>query len=182
MITQKYLLLANEYCGVNSVFNTHTKTNMITDQKLYAYSQDTLPEAEAKLLELALRDSEELRLRLHGLLKQALTGEHSISEIWRSQQLSCPTRNDWGRFILKLGSEAELDYFHFHLNVVHCEICQSNLADLQELYQLQELHHLQKPYQQEQKAEFNKSMIHAEQESRRQRFFNSSRGFLAEND
>lgn len=128
----------------------------ITRAQLHAFLEDTLNDRETAQVEQALRDSEPLRRALRNLMQDRDRGEHSIGAIWRRQRLSCPSRDQLGSYLLQVHDADLQDYIDFHLRTIGCAFCQANLTDLQSLQQ--------EPAVQTQK--------------RRQRFFDSSHGYL----
>jgi len=128
----------------------------ITREQLAGYLEDALADSETALVEQALRQSEPLRRQLRVLMEEHDRGEHSIGAIWRRQRLSCPSREQLGSYLLEALDPGQQDYVDFHLKTVGCSYCLANLADLQALQQ--------EPAKK----------VHA----RRQRFFDSSAGFL----
>ncbi len=133
----------------------------VCDEDLLAYLDEMLPVNQAATIEELLRDSPELRTRLSVLIQQRDQGSLTVGEIWRRHRLSCPTRSELGIFILKIATPATANYIQFHLHEIGCRICQANLNDLQN-----SLSHSQQ-----------------DQQSRRQRYFESSAGlFRKSND
>ena len=128
----------------------------ITREQLAGYLDDSLADSETALVEQALRQSEPLRRQLRGLMEERDRGEHSIGAIWRRQRLTCPSREQLGSYLLEALDAAQQDYVDFHLKTVGCSFCLANLADLKS--------------QQEEPA--------TKTQQRRQRFFESSAGFL----
>jgi hypothetical protein len=129
----------------------------ITREQLHGYLEDALGEAETARIEQALRGSEPLQKLLRALMQERDRGEHSIGAIWCRQRLSCPSREQLGSYLLQVLDVGFQDYIAFHLNSVGCAFCQANLADLKALHQ-----------EPAPKAK-----------ARRQRFFESSAGFLS---
>ncbi len=103
----------------------------ITREKLHAYLDEALGDAEAAQVEQALRQSESLRRLLRQAMQERDRGEHSLGAIWRRDRLTCPPREQLGSYLLQVLDEAEQDYTRFHLEVVECPYCLANLADLQ---------------------------------------------------
>jgi hypothetical protein len=128
----------------------------IRQPDLEAYLDEALPPEEMARIELALRNDPELLRRLAVINARRDAGVHSLGEIWRRQRLSCPTRQQWGSYLLGALSPEVEDYFVFHLETVGCRYCRSNVTDLQK-----------------QQAE-----AHAEVETRRRKYFQSSAGYL----
>jgi len=50
--------------------------------------------------------------------------------IWRRERLSCLKRSTLGAYLLGTLSDEWRDYVEFHLNVIKCPYCQSNLDDI----------------------------------------------------
>src|SRR6516164_706139 len=102
----------------------------ITRELLESYIDDALSNGETARVEMALRESPELRNRLRNVMQELDRGEHSIGAIWRRQRLTCPTREQLGSYLLQ-ALEADLqEYLEFHLKTIGCPFCQANLADL----------------------------------------------------
>src|SRR5690606_2651873 len=72
----------------------------LTDDQLLAYLDEMLPVEKLGAIESELRDSEELRRRLSGLMRRRDQGVHSIGEMWRRARLSCPARSQLGGYLL----------------------------------------------------------------------------------
>lgn len=81
---------------------------------------------------------------------------HSVSEIWRRGRLSCPSRRQLGSYLLGALPPEWVDYVEFHVQTIGCRYCQANLADLEEA-----------------------SQPSPKSAERRQKFFQSSAGFMA---
>jgi hypothetical protein len=128
----------------------------ITREQLAGYLEDALADSETAQVEQALRQSEPLRKQLRVLMEERDRGEHSIGAIWRRQRLTCPNREQLGSYLLETLEPEYQEYVDFHLKTIGCSFCLANLADLKARQQ--------EPAQHTQK--------------RRQRFFESSAGFL----
>ncbi len=128
----------------------------INREQLSAYLDDALSDAETAQLEQSLRESETLRRSLRALMQERDRGEHSIGAIWRRERLSCPSREQLGNFLLGVLDTDFQEYIEFHLKTVGCAYCHANLADLQAM---------------------QKEHAPATQK-RRQRYFESSAGYL----
>ncbi len=129
---------------------------MFTDAELAAYLDEALaPEAMADVERAARRDAA-LVQRLAEVSGRRDAGLHSLGEIWRRHRLSCPTRQQWGSYLLGTLEPDRSRYFEFHVQVTGCRICQANLQDL--------------------RSEQAKQPAAAEQ--RRKRYFQSSAGHL----
>ncbi len=128
----------------------------IRQSDLEAYLDEALPPEEMARIELALRKDPELIRQLSAINGRRDAGVHSLGEIWRRHHLSCPSRDQWGSYLLGALPEDVEDYFVFHLETIGCRPCRANLADLQK-----------------QEAE-----AHVETETRRKKYFQSSAGYL----
>jgi hypothetical protein len=128
----------------------------LTDQILQAYLDESLTAEQMSKIEQLLRTDTTLANRLSELLGQRDAGVHSLGEIWRRHRVSCPPRQQLGSYLLGAVMDEEKSYIEFHIEVVGCRYCQSNLEDL-------------KRTQQE---------AQAQSLSRRRRYFQSSAGYL----
>jgi hypothetical protein len=126
----------------------------ISREKLHAYLDDALSEADNARIEQELRDSEPLRRSLRSVMAERDRGEHSLGAIWRRERITCPDRDKLGSFLLGVLDDDEQDYIAFHLDVVGCPFCLANRADLQQ------------------------QSARAPAEERRRRIFQSSAGML----
>ena len=106
-------------------------TPAISDEQLLAYLDETLPLDQMAPIESELRRSESLRNRAAGLLRHRDDGMHSVGEIWRRMRLSCPSRSELGGFVLGTLDRALMEYVDFHLRTVGCRYCAANLEDLE---------------------------------------------------
>ncbi|WP_339733585.1 hypothetical protein [uncultured Gimesia sp.] len=128
-----------------------------TDQELLAYLDESLSVELMSQIEATLRNSNPLRVRLASLSLQRNEGVHSVGEIWRRNRLSCPSRSQLGGYLLETLSPDYLSYVEFHLSQTGCRYCAANLEDL--------------------KAGLSKAT--RETERRRQKYFQSSAGYLS---
>ena len=128
-----------------------------TNEELLAFLEEQLPAERMAEIEQALRDDEELRQRLASTLRQHDPGAHSVGAIWRRRRLSCPSRSELGSFLLGAADPTRAEYIEFHLRVIGCRYCAANLSDLEQAAG-------------DQVEEVNR---------RRQKFFQSSAGFLS---
>ena len=130
-----------------------------TDAELLAFLDEGLPVDRMTALEQLLRQSEPLRLRLARLRRQQDSHGHTVSEIWRRGRLSCPPRHQLGSHLLGVLPAELADYIDFHLAVVGCRVCAANLEDLK-----------------------SASQTGVEATQRRQKFFQSSAGYVRRDD
>ncbi len=101
-----------------------------TDEELLAFCDEVLPPEEMARIERLLRESVPLQQRLQRLCEQRDRGLHTVGSIWRSNQLSCPDRDELGAYLLHALSEQAADYIRFHIEVVGCRYCAAELEDL----------------------------------------------------
>ena len=126
------------------------------DAELLAYLDEALPVERMTAVENALRASEALRERTAGLRARRDEQGHTVGEVWRRGRLSCPTRHQLGSYLLGALPADLAQYFRFHLETVGCRYCAANLEDLRQAA----------------------SQSGAETTQRRQKFFESSAGYV----
>jgi len=131
-------------------------TQPLQQSDLEGFLDEALPPGEMSRIEERLRREPELARRLAEINARRDAGVHSLGEIWRRHRVSCPTRENWGSYLLGALAPEMADYMKFHVEVVGCRYCQANLADLEN--------------QQAEAAQ--------EVQTRRQRYFQSSAGYL----
>lgn len=105
---------------------------IFSDTDLLAYLDEALPAERASRVEQLARDSVEIRQRLVALLARRDQGGHTLGEIWRRRQLSCPSRSDLAGYLAGRLTGPEREYLEFHLHSIQCPVCQANLLDLQQ--------------------------------------------------
>lgn len=127
-----------------------------TDAELLAYLDEGLPVERMTAIEAALRGSADLQMRTAKLRDQRELQGHTVSEIWRRERLSCPTRHQLGSYLLGALESDLAQYIVFHLETVGCRYCTANLDDLR------------------QSGQSNST----ETAQRRQKFFQSSAGHI----
>jgi len=128
-----------------------------TSSELEAYLDESLPIERMTAIEEALRKDSGLREQLAATNGRRDAGVHSIGEIWRRHRLSCPSREQLGSFLLGVLPTDAADYVKFHVDTIECRYCEANLEDLRA----------------------QQAAAHAGQiEQRRQRYFQSSAGYL----
>ncbi|MGE5192311.1 MAG: hypothetical protein ACM3U2_07385 [Deltaproteobacteria bacterium] len=127
-----------------------------TDVELLAYLDEGLPVERMTAVENALRASADLRNRAAALRMQRDEQGNSVGEIWRRGRLSCPTRYQLGSYLLGALPAELAQYFRFHLETVGCRYCAANLDDLRQ----------------------SANQATAETAQRRQKFFQSSAGYV----
>ena len=131
-------------------------SDSFSDDELLAWLDEQLPLERLSVLEQALRESEPLRQRLAGLIRRRDSGVHSVGEIWRRNQLSCPSRETLGSWLLGAIDDEIGNYVEFHLQTISCRLCNAVLEELQE----------------------SQAAGESDQSQRRRRFFESSAGLL----
>ena len=127
-----------------------------TPAQLLGYVDEVLPVELMTAIETDLRNSDSLRRHVAQLIRRRDAGEHSVGQIWQRLRLSCPARTELGSYLLGALPDEELDYIDFHLQTVGCRFCAANLEDLRV-----------------------SSQSAGNAQERRQRFFQSSAGFLS---
>jgi|SRR6056297_4278782 len=130
-------------------------TNKWSEDELLGYLNNQLPAKLQTKLEADLRTSPDLRRRIEQLNVEHEI--HSVGEIWRRHRLSFPSREELQQHLKDDLNNEHSRYVNFHLNIVRCEICQANFADLQTMSESQA------------------------DSKRRHQIFESSAGFLAQN-
>lgn len=103
----------------------------IHDNELEAFLDEALAPEEMARIEKALRSDGELARRLAVIQSRRGAGVHSLGEVWRSERLSCPSREQLGSYLLGALGPEHADYIEFHLRVIGCRMCLANLADLE---------------------------------------------------
>ena len=129
-----------------------------SDAELAAFLDEALPAARCSELEHSLRGDNDLRKRLIEVRGRETAGLHTIGAIWRRNRLSCPSRHELGQHLLGTLPSDESDYLRFHIDVIGCRYCQANLADLQ-----------------------SASILDEQPKHRRQKYFQTSAGYLKKN-
>ena len=102
----------------------------VTDEEILAYLDEMLPPERSAEVERLMRDRSELKHRAALLSRRRDSGGHTVGEIWRRRQISCPSREHLGTYLLGVADPDMEDYILFHIEVVGCRICNANLHDL----------------------------------------------------
>lgn len=126
-----------------------------------AFLDEALPSDQMADVEKAMRDDEDLKEQIVTMMGKRDAGVHSLGAIWRRHRLSCPSREQLGSYLLGVLESAQADYIKFHVEVVGCRYCTASLEDLS---------------QQASAADVSA------QESRRTKYFQSSAGYLSNED
>ena len=132
----------------------------ITDHELEGYLDEAIPGERMSAIEAALRGDEALRKRLAGVIGRRDAGVHSLAEIWRSHRVTCPTRDEWGAYLMGVCAQEQEDYYQFHLQDLGCRWCTANVEDLK------------------QRAAADSDPSQLEIRKRRERYFQSSVGHI----
>lgn len=109
---------------------------MFDDQTLLDYLRETLSSEKSRDVEAALREQGELRARLAELIDRHFGDEIAPGTLWKNARLSCPSREQWGSFLLGVLEPVLADYYRFHLETVQCDFCRANVEDLRELHRV----------------------------------------------
>jgi len=133
-----------------------SRAEHITDLELEAYLDEALPASRTAEIEEVLTAEPRLSGRISQLNAQRDAGIHTLGEIWRRRRLTCPTRQQWGSYLLGVLPDAMAEYCKFHVESAGCRICLANLQDLRT--------------QQSEAAE--------QADQRRHKYFQSSAGYL----
>lgn len=103
-----------------------------TDDEIVAFLDEMLPPERMSDFETQLRDSEDLRRRIAAVSRKRDQGAHSVGDVWRRRQISCPSRVELGEFLLGTLEDNASQYIEFHLRTVGCRFCLANLGDLED--------------------------------------------------
>ena len=105
-------------------------SSKFTQADLEAYLDEALPMELMAQVEAALRADAKLAQQLMAINGRRDAGLHSLGEIWRRHRLTCPSREQLGRYLFQVLDPDELAHIRFHLEVSGCRTCQANLEDL----------------------------------------------------
>ena len=130
---------------------------MFSDAELFAYLDEDLEAGRMTDIEHELRADPALHKRLMTLRTNSSAGNHSLGAIWQSHHISCPNREDLGNFLLGIMPPDQKAFVKTHLEINGCRRCQANVDDLQQ-----------------------QSEARALTQDRRQRYFQSSAGYLSQ--
>jgi anti-sigma factor RsiW len=97
---------------------------------LEAYLDEALAASEMAAIEDALRKQPVLAEKLVAIHGRRDAGVHTLGEIWRRHRLTCPSREELTRYLDGKLPEDEADYVKFHLEQVHCRLCNASFADI----------------------------------------------------
>lgn len=136
-------------------------SNAFTTAQLEAFLDESLPDAQMTAIETALRDQPELAERLKRLVGQRDAGVHTLGAIWRRHRLTCPSREQLGSYLLEVLPPEQVEYVRFHLEKIGCRYCAASLDDLRQQHESTDLE---------------------DSRTRRQRYFQSSAGYLSSDE
>ena len=126
-----------------------------SDDELLSWLDEMLSAERMAEVEADLRSDELLRTRIATLIHVRDQGAHTVGAIWRRNRISCPSRRQLSGYLLGTLEQETTDYIDFHIHTVGCRYCAANLNDLEAA-----------------------SAAAGGVERRRQRFFQSSAGYL----
>jgi hypothetical protein len=101
-----------------------------TDAELEAYLDETLDPSRAAEVERLARQDSRLVQRLGTINGRRNAGVHTLSEIWRRNQIGVPTREELSQFLLGTLSAEQNDYIRFRIEELKCRFTTALLADL----------------------------------------------------
>jgi hypothetical protein len=131
-----------------------------TTAEIEAYLDEALPADKMAAIEEALRNDALLQEQLTATNGRRDAGVHSVGDIWRRRRLSCPSREQLGSFLLGVLDADAADYVTFHVESIGCRYCSASLEDLKS----------------------QQSAANSQVAQRRQRYFQSSAGYLHKDD
>ena len=136
-------------------------SNSFTNAQLEAYLDESLPQEQMTAVETALRDDPQLAEQLSRLVGGRDAGVHSLGAIWRRHRLSCPSREQLGSYLLEVLEAEQADYIRFHVETIGCRFCSASLNDLRQQHAATDLD---------------------DSHARRQKYFQSSEGYLSRDE
>ena len=132
-----------------------------TKAQLESFLDESLPAEQMTAIENLLRDNPELNDQLAQLIGERDAGVHSLGAIWRRQRLSCPDRSQLGSYLLEVLDAEHTQYIRFHVETIGCRFCNASLEDLRQQHAATDLE---------------------DSKQRRQKYFQSSAGYLSSDD
>ena len=100
------------------------------DAELEAYLDESLDPARAAEIEAAMKTDKGLVLKLSHINGRRDAGVHTLSDIWRRNQIGVPSRETLSQFLLGGLSAEEAGYIRFRIDVLKCRFTTALLADL----------------------------------------------------
>ena len=135
-------------------------TSDFSSSEIEAFLDEALEADKMTAIEASLRDDKQLLGQVAEAISRRDAGIHSLGEIWRRHRISCPAREDLGSYLLEVLPGPQHLYVHFHLVTVGCRLCQANLDDLRQL----------------------QGGAEKDRQARRKRYFESSAGYLQQDN
>jgi hypothetical protein len=102
----------------------------ITPELVREFLREALPPDKMAAVERAARSDSKIANLIAAERELMSRGDHSLGSMWQEHQLSCPTREQLGGFLMEAGDPDYLEYVSFHVTVIECGFCQANLEDL----------------------------------------------------
>ena len=102
----------------------------ITPELIREFLRETLSPERMAFVERAARNDSTVTDLIASEREAMQRGDHSLGAMWQEHQLSCPTREQLGGFLIEAGDPDYHEYVSFHLEVIECGICQANVEDL----------------------------------------------------
>lgn len=100
------------------------------DAELEAYLDESLDAVRSAEIESAMRADRTLAQRLAIINSRRDAGVHTLSEIWRRNQIGVPTREKMEQYLAKSLGREEMDYIRFRLEVLKCRFTTALMADI----------------------------------------------------
>jgi len=102
----------------------------ITRELIREFLNETLSSERMAMVERLAREDPAINERIAEEREAMQRGDHSLGAMWQEHQVSCPTREQLGGYLIEAVEPDYLKYVEFHLEVIECGICQANLEDL----------------------------------------------------
>ena len=135
-------------------------TSHYSSSEIEAFLDEALGADKMAAIESSLREDTELLHEVAETISRRDAGIHSLGEVWRRHRISCPSREDLGSYLLEVLPGPQQLYLLFHLETVGCRLCQANLDDLR----------------------LQQDGGEQDRRVRRKRYFESSAGYLHQDD
>ena len=131
-----------------------------TQNELEAYLDEALDVERMAQIEQTLRQDPRLLEHLSRISARNDRGNHSLSSIWRRHQIGVPSRDELGSYLLGILPEEHADYIRFRVQTLKCRFTIAKLNDL----------------------EIQQQQSERQQTVRRGKYFQSSVGYLNDDD
>lgn len=106
-----------------------------SDAELEAYLDENLDPTRASLIEQQARADRHLLERLASINGRRNAGVHTLSEIWRRNQVGVPSREELSQFLLGTLPPEHADYIRFRVELLKCRFTTALLDDLRDQLQ-----------------------------------------------